>query len=166
MKIGELARRSGRSAHTLRYYERIGLLPPPRRDDSGQRDYDASVLVWLAFLERLRATGRAYVEFALAEPGFFAVAFAAVAHEGVAAHTPAEGAAAADPYALLTLALDDLVEVGAMGAERREGAEVACWSAVHGFAVLHIDGPLRDVPARERDRQLEVMLDALEHALA
>ncbi|WP_445620388.1 MerR family transcriptional regulator [Kushneria sp. Sum13] len=57
MKIGELARRSGRSAHTLRYYERIGLLPPPRRDGSGQRDYDASVLVWLAFLERLRATG-------------------------------------------------------------------------------------------------------------
>ncbi|ART63303.1 MerR family transcriptional regulator [Kushneria marisflavi] len=57
MKIGELARRSGRSAHTLRYYERIGLLPPPRRDGSGQRDYDASVLAWLAFLERLRATG-------------------------------------------------------------------------------------------------------------
>ncbi|REC95146.1 MerR family transcriptional regulator [Kushneria indalinina] len=57
MKIGELARRSGRSTHTLRYYERIGLLPPPRRDGSGQRDYDASILVWLAFLERLRATG-------------------------------------------------------------------------------------------------------------
>lgn len=57
MKIGELARRSGRSTHTLRYYERIGLLPLPRRDGSGQRDYDASVLVWLAFLERLRATG-------------------------------------------------------------------------------------------------------------
>lgn len=57
MKIGELARRSGRSTHTLRYYERIGLLPPPQRDNAGRRDYDASVLVWLAFLERLRATG-------------------------------------------------------------------------------------------------------------
>ena len=49
--------------------------------------------------------------------------------------------------------------------DRREGAEVACWSAVHGFAVLHIDGPLEDVPARERDRQLEVMLDALQAGL-
>ena len=42
---------------------------------------------------------------------------------------------------------------------------MACWSAVHGFALLHIDGPLKDVPARERDRQLEAMLDALQHGL-
>ncbi|MBZ8133592.1 MerR family transcriptional regulator [Afifella sp. IM 167] len=57
MKIGELARRSGLSAHTIRYYERIGLLPPAGRGASGQRDYDASILVWIAFLERLKATG-------------------------------------------------------------------------------------------------------------
>jgi hypothetical protein len=42
---------------------------------------------------------------------------------------------------------------------------VACWSAVHGFAVLHVEGPLRDVPARERDRELDAMLDALEAGL-
>lgn len=57
MKIGQLARRSGLSAHTIRYYERIGLLPFADRDASGQRDYDASILTWLDFLGRLKATG-------------------------------------------------------------------------------------------------------------
>jgi len=57
MKIGQLAKRSGLSAHTIRYYERIGLLPYADRDRSGQRDYDASILVWIAFLGRLRTTG-------------------------------------------------------------------------------------------------------------
>lgn len=57
MKIGQLARRSGVSAHTLRYYERIGLLPRADRDGSGQRDYDASILIWIEFLRRLKTTG-------------------------------------------------------------------------------------------------------------
>ncbi|MCD7107739.1 MerR family transcriptional regulator [Rhizobium sp. DKSPLA3] len=57
MKIGELARRSGLSAHTIRYYERIGLLPYADRDGSSQRDYDAGILTWIAFLRRLKATG-------------------------------------------------------------------------------------------------------------
>lgn len=57
MKIGELARRSGLSAHTIRYYERIGLLPPPDKNASGHRDYDVSILTWIDFLGRLKATG-------------------------------------------------------------------------------------------------------------
>ncbi|PKU24939.1 MerR family transcriptional regulator [Telmatospirillum siberiense] len=57
MKIGELAKRSGLSAHTIRYYERIGLLPYADRDRSRQRDYDASILVWIEFLGRLKTTG-------------------------------------------------------------------------------------------------------------
>jgi DNA-binding transcriptional MerR regulator len=57
MKIGELARRSGLTAHTIRYYERIGLLPYASRDRSSQRDYDASILIWIAFLSRLKTTG-------------------------------------------------------------------------------------------------------------
>lgn len=57
MKIGELARRSGLSAHTIRYYERIGLLPYADRDRSRQRDYDASILTWIYFLGRLKTTG-------------------------------------------------------------------------------------------------------------
>ncbi|MCJ2053604.1 MerR family transcriptional regulator [Methylobacterium sp. J-070] len=57
MRIGDLARRTGLSAHTLRYYERIGLLPYADRDRSGRRDYDDSILAWIAFLGRLKATG-------------------------------------------------------------------------------------------------------------
>lgn len=57
MKIGNLAKRSGLTAHTIRYYERIGLLPYADRDHSGQRDYDASILVWIEFLGRMKSTG-------------------------------------------------------------------------------------------------------------
>lgn len=57
MKIGELARRCGLTAHTIRYYERIGLLPYANRDGGRQRDYDASILVWIEFLHRLKTTG-------------------------------------------------------------------------------------------------------------
>lgn len=57
MKIGELANRSGLSAHTIRYYERIGLLPYAVRDRPSRRDYDASILVWIEFLGRLKTTG-------------------------------------------------------------------------------------------------------------
>ena len=57
MKIGELARRTGLSTHTLRYYERIGLLPRAVRGRSSQREYDATILPWIAFLGRLRTTG-------------------------------------------------------------------------------------------------------------
>ena len=57
MRIGELAKRSGLSAYTIRYYEKIGLLPYADRNQSRHRDYDASILVWIAFLDRLKTTG-------------------------------------------------------------------------------------------------------------
>jgi MerR family transcriptional regulator, copper efflux regulator len=41
MRIGELARVSGASADTIRYYERIGLMPAPRRTPGGYREYPA-----------------------------------------------------------------------------------------------------------------------------
>jgi DNA-binding transcriptional MerR regulator len=55
--IEQVAQRSGLSAHTLRYYERIGLLDPVGRATNGHRRYAAKDLVWLEFLTRLRATG-------------------------------------------------------------------------------------------------------------
>ncbi|MCW1931575.1 MerR family transcriptional regulator [Pararhodobacter zhoushanensis] len=57
MKIADLARRTDLSVHTIRYYERIGLLPYADRDASGHRDYDAEILTWITFLSRLKTTG-------------------------------------------------------------------------------------------------------------
>jgi DNA-binding transcriptional MerR regulator len=55
--IQEAAARTGLSAHTLRYYERIGLIHEVRRGTGGRRRYDADDLAWLEFLTRLRSTG-------------------------------------------------------------------------------------------------------------
>jgi DNA-binding transcriptional MerR regulator len=57
MLIGELAQRSGVPAKTLRYYEDIGLLAPPRRTESGYRDYDPDVGERLTFITSSSALG-------------------------------------------------------------------------------------------------------------
>lgn len=57
LTIAEAAQRTGLAAHTLRYYERIGLLDPVDRVAGGQRRYTEADLAWLRFLQRLRATG-------------------------------------------------------------------------------------------------------------
>lgn len=57
LRIGELAARTGKSIHTLRYYESIGLMPFVRRDAGGRREYDAQHIEWVLFLERLQSTG-------------------------------------------------------------------------------------------------------------
>ncbi|MDY6940656.1 MAG: MerR family transcriptional regulator [Cyanobacteriota bacterium] len=45
------------SIHTLRYYEKVGLLAPIRRASNGHRRYSAEDVAWLEFLVRLRDTG-------------------------------------------------------------------------------------------------------------
>jgi DNA-binding transcriptional MerR regulator len=54
--IGEVARRSGKAASTIRYYEDIGLLPQPRRV-SGRRRYGAGVVRTLAVIETSQRAG-------------------------------------------------------------------------------------------------------------
>lgn len=57
LSISEAAERSGLSAHTLRYYERAGLLEPIGRNGSGHRRYAEDDLELIKFLTKLRATG-------------------------------------------------------------------------------------------------------------
>jgi len=57
MLIGEVARRSGVSAKTLRYYEGIGLVDAPERSASGYRDYREGVVDRLAFIRSSQALG-------------------------------------------------------------------------------------------------------------
>src|SRR5262249_49714371 len=56
MTIGEVARQAGVRTSAIRYYERMGLLPPPRRQ-SGRRDYDPDAVAQLAVIQFARATG-------------------------------------------------------------------------------------------------------------
>jgi DNA-binding transcriptional MerR regulator len=55
MYIGELANQSGLSIDTLRYYEKIGLLPNTPRDQGGRRVYQPQIKEWISFLQKLRA---------------------------------------------------------------------------------------------------------------
>lgn len=57
MNIGELARATGTKAETIRYYERIGLLPSPPRTSGNYRDYAARHVSRLAFTRRARELG-------------------------------------------------------------------------------------------------------------
>lgn len=57
LKIGALARSTGTSAPTIRYYEAIGLLPRPARRGGGQRSYGDSDVARLTFIRRCRAFG-------------------------------------------------------------------------------------------------------------
>ncbi|MBA3264047.1 MAG: MerR family transcriptional regulator [Thermoleophilaceae bacterium] len=54
--IAQAAERSGLSAHTLRYYERIGLIHPVGRGENGHRRYGRDDLEWLELLTKLRTT--------------------------------------------------------------------------------------------------------------
>jgi AcrR family transcriptional regulator len=108
---------------------------------------------------RLEAIGRAYVEFAVGEPGWFRTAFAG--------HPAGDGAVPPgdDPYALLSQRLDELVEVGALAPERRPGAEVAAWSTVHGLSSLLLDGPLRTLSPEEREDATRTALGVVRRGL-
>lgn len=55
--IEQAAERMGLTKHTLRYYEREGLLPPVAKGVNGHRRYSEEDLGWLKFLQLLRATG-------------------------------------------------------------------------------------------------------------
>lgn len=57
LTVGEVAEHLGLSVHTLRWYERIGLLDEVGRDSAGHRRYTASDIERLLLLIRLRATG-------------------------------------------------------------------------------------------------------------
>jgi DNA-binding transcriptional MerR regulator len=57
LTIQQVAALTQLSEHTLRYYERIGLLDPVSRALSGHRRYSAQDIAWIEFLNRLRTTG-------------------------------------------------------------------------------------------------------------
>jgi AcrR family transcriptional regulator len=136
--VGDVAR--------LELAERIALRVSQAEpsDDEGQ-----------AAQHRFRASGLAYVEYVLEQPGLFQVA---CRHD--------EGRATdADPYALLARCVDDLVDVGVLPESRRADAPVAAWASVHGLALLLTEGPLRRLPTARRAAVVDRTLDVVQRGL-
>lgn len=132
----------------LAVFERRKLRSVPRTDDP-----QANALA------ELEALGRGYVAFALAHPGLFRVAFASEnpSFDAQDRSNPA--------FAILAAAVDKLVAVGCLDPKRRPCAELAAWAAVHGVALLILDGPLGALPKRGRaaavDRTVSMVLESM-----
>ena len=109
----------------------------------------------------LRCVGRAYLQFAHAEPGLFRTAFATQR----SADDSAPPSAVASPFQLLGAALDRFVAAGILPPARRPGAEYLAWSAVHGLALLLSDGPLHGMGTVQRNAITERLLDMVEAGL-
>jgi DNA-binding transcriptional MerR regulator len=57
VKIGEIANQAGVSVDTVRFYERVGVLPPPARTESGYRDYQPQTIERIQLTRQLQAIG-------------------------------------------------------------------------------------------------------------
>jgi AcrR family transcriptional regulator len=113
----------------------------------------------------LRAVGTGYLKFALAERGLFQTAFSTPDPVEDDVDVAKTGKSGLNPFELLSSALDLLVEAGVLPRERRPGAEYLAWSAVHGLAILIIEGPLNGASDKEIRSMSERVLLMVEKGL-
>jgi AcrR family transcriptional regulator len=113
----------------------------------------------------LRAVGIGYLQFALTETGLFRTAFSTPENLGLGPNPARSGRSGLNPFELLSAALDKMAEAGQLSPERRGGAEFLAWSAVHGFAMLVIDGPLRTVPRSQIEALGQRVVEMVEKGL-
>lgn len=111
-------------------------------------------------VRRFENLGRAYVGFALANPGLFHTAFCR--SDGARSGSDVTARIAASrPYQILSVSLDELVVAGLLNPARREVAPIAFWAAVHGLATLLVDGPLSALTEPEQAQAVGRTLDIL-----
>jgi AcrR family transcriptional regulator len=117
-------------------------------------------------LDRFRATGQSYIDFALAEPGLFRTAFAHKASRKESRSNGAESPAEEHhPFQILMRCIDDLVATGLLSADRRDGLDEAAWAAVHGLATLFLDGPLSETDSSRKQLIADRLLDGIAQGL-
>jgi AcrR family transcriptional regulator len=115
-------------------------------------------------VRRFENLGRAYVGFALTNPGLFHTAFCRSDRATDGSEVTAR-IAATRPYQILSGSLDELVAAGLLNPARRQVAAIAFWAAVHGLATLLVDGPLTALPEPEQAeairRTLEILIEGI-----
>lgn len=113
----------------------------------------------------LRAVGVGYLNFAFSETGLFRTIFA-VQYDWPSQPDPAKaGSTGLNPFQLLGLALDRMVEAGVLPKERRPNAEFLAWSAVHGYSRMVIEGPLHGFPREQIDALGKRVVEMVERGL-
>ena len=180
----ELARRDGVAALGMRELTRmVGVSPnaayrhfPSRRAlvltvaETAQHELSGSILEAMTVAgeaappadrasERLRAFCLAYIGFAVAEPGWFALT--CESQEAPPAPHPEAQPAPPPPHQLLLDALDAMVAAGTMSRYKRVDAEWSCWSTAHGFSVLATSGPLQSRPTESTLELARTVVDTL-----
>jgi AcrR family transcriptional regulator len=113
----------------------------------------------------LRAVGIGYLRFARAEPGLFRTAFGTPPQPRKGPNPEQAGKTGLNPFQLLGLALDRMVVALVLPPDRRPGAEYLAWSAVHGLAMLVIDGPLRVMDDQQIDGLIPRLLEMVENGI-
>ena len=113
----------------------------------------------------LRAVGRGYLQFALAETGLFRTAFSKAGAVEDDRDPAKAGSSGLNPFELLGAALDRMVQADVLPASRRPGAEYLAWAAVHGLALLLIDGPLKGLPKKQVSDLAQRLLDMVDKGL-
>ncbi|HEY7223832.1 MAG TPA: WHG domain-containing protein [Micromonosporaceae bacterium] len=121
-------------------------------------------------VRRLRALGNGYLRFAVDEPGLFRTAFcnpaaAQVATVEIMSVEHALDMALVDPFRMLMETVEELARTGMLAPERRPWAEIFAWSAVHGLAMLLLDGPLQACSPDEREQVIARVLDGVADGL-
>jgi AcrR family transcriptional regulator len=111
-------------------------------------------------MRRLRALGLGYLRFALTEPGLFRTAFCRPGHVGEKDDQQVDPATS-PPYQMLVESIDALMAAGLLAPHRRPWAEAFAWSAVHGLAMLLLDGPLALCTPEEQEQIIERILDGV-----
>ncbi|HMN83084.1 MAG TPA: TetR/AcrR family transcriptional regulator [Burkholderiaceae bacterium] len=115
---------------------------------------------------RLRGVGTGYLRFARRETGLFRTAFApSLPGPDLGADPARAGRGGLNPFELLGSALDEMMRAGALPAAHRPAAEFLAWSAVHGMALLVIDGPLRGIGEPDAEALGQRLIDMVEKGL-
>jgi AcrR family transcriptional regulator len=125
----------------------------------GQRLSDAATAAYGGPQQPLIAVGREYVRWAVQDPAVARTAFAAGQTEPATPVSP-------HPHDVLAAEFDRLADVGALPASARPGAEFVFWAAMHGLAVLLVDGLVRLDSPQAIDREAERMFSAVLTGLA